>query len=368
MSEYLSISPDFSGDNSGTVFGGLQIENLLDALSEGTLVINKNKEIVFVNKRLNEIFGYSGRELIGKNLSVLIPSANRAIHETNVNNFINDPQIRPMGIGKNLTGNSSDGKEIPLEISLSYVKKEESILIFAFVTDISLRKKAEDELKERNRELDDFAHTIAHDLKSILLAVIGYSEILLKDDDIEYDEQKDILKQVIKGGRKMNTIINEILLFASTKKEDIKTETIDMHYCMLEAVERIKYFAQDKNTKINYPKDLPDALGYSAWIEEVWYNFLTNAIKYGGTPPSVEIFAEVDGNFIKYSVKDNGKGIDERLLSGIFDDKDKMPLGVIKGHGLGLTIVSKIIKKLNGKVEAANNPEGGSTFSFYLPK
>jgi len=137
---------------------------------------------------------------------------------------------------------------------------------------------------------------------------------------------------------------------------------------ILEALNRIS--PSEKNSaQIIFPPLFEKSKGYAPWIEEVWFNYLRNAIKYGGNPPKLELGSckEEDG-YIKFWVKDNGKGLSERECNLLFNDPHKLGNGFVKGHGLGLSIVKRIIKKLDGWVKVESTPNQGSTFSFYLPK
>jgi signal transduction histidine kinase len=109
-------------------------------------------------------------------------------------------------------------------------------------------------------------------------------------------------------------------------------------------------------------------LGYAPWVEEVWLNYISNALKYGGRPPRVELGAQVqvDG-YVKFWVKDNGAGLSADQLAHLFTPYTRLGQPHIKGHGLGLSIVWRIIEKLNGRVGAESEPGQGSVFSFYLP-
>ena len=106
---------------------------------------------------------------------------------------------------------------------------------------------------------------------------------------------------------------------------------------------------------------------YSGWIEEVWYNFISNAIKYGDPKSNIEIYStKQDDGYIKYSVKDYGDGISDELKEIIFEEKSLQKDKLTKGFGLGLSIVKKIIEKLDGFVSVESEKGKGCIFSFYL--
>lgn len=116
-----------------------------------------------------------------------------------------------------------------------------------------------------------------------------------------------------------------------------------------------------------FPKNWPSAIGYTPWIEEVWVNYISNAIKYGGEPPYIELGAEEKIGKTLFWIKDNGAGIDPEQQSQIFIKSTRLNEKIVKGHGLGLTIVKRIVEKLGGQVGITSTVGKGSTFTFELP-
>ena len=109
-------------------------------------------------------------------------------------------------------------------------------------------------------------------------------------------------------------------------------------------------------------------MGYGPWVEEVWTNDISNAIHYGGQPPRVELGATVEGeNRVRFWVRDNGPGLTPKEQARLFMPFERLNQAQIKGHGLGLSIVRRIVEKLGGQVGVHSVPGEGSTFSFTLP-
>ena len=225
------------------------------------------------------------------------------------------------------------------------------------------------ELAERNEELDSFAHTVAHDLKSPVNIIIGYSEILEDSfaDMSEVDVVK-ILKIVGQAGIKMNSIINELLLLSSVRKQDIKVHPLRMVTIVEEAQKRLIQQIQEYDANIIMPKTWPKALGYAPWIEEVWANYIGNAIKYGGRPPQIMLGStEHQNGMVTFWVKDNGQGITPEDQARLFAPFERLEQARVKGHGLGLSVVRRIVEKLNGQVSVESELGQGSIFAFTLP-
>jgi PAS domain S-box-containing protein len=243
--------------------------------------------------------------------------------------------------------------------------------------EIAERERAEEalrqqalELEARNAEMDAFAHTVAHDLKNPLGLIIGYADILNRYYTTLQDEERErCLADVVRTAHKMNNIIEELLLLSEVRKAEVKMMPLDMAVLVAEAQQRLAYVIKTSQAEIIAPpvSAWPTALGYGPWIEEVWVNYLSNAIKYGGQPPRVELGAEtLSDGMLRFWVRDNGPGItpeDQARLFAPFTRLDQIRAG---GHGLGLSIVRRIVEKLGGQVGVESQVGGGSTFSFTL--
>jgi signal transduction histidine kinase len=230
------------------------------------------------------------------------------------------------------------------------------------------------ELEARNKELDAFAHTVAHDLKGPLNIMLGFARALPENwPTLSTEEIQEYLQIIANTGRKMNNIINELLLLASTR-EEVQMTPLDMASIVAEVQQRMKYMIDEYRAEIIVPDDWPAALGYAPWVEEVWVNYISNAIKYGGQPPRVELGAdppagEGEGKkrTVRFWVRDNGPGILPKDQARLFTPFTQLHQVRAKGHGLGLSIVQRIMKKLGGQAEVESEVGRGSVFAFILP-
>lgn len=346
----------------------LTIKTLLESLPEGVVIINSEGRIVFINNRFSEMTGYSSEEVIGEELSIFIPSELHERHRHHIANYFNNPRIRPMGIGMELTAKRKEGSVFPVEISISHLMLESGNIGLGFVTDITERREAMKELELRNIELDAYAHTVAHDLNSSLMGIVGISDLLLNNKiGSDKDERDKFLNEISHRGRKMYEIIRELLIFSSLGKDDVKKETVDMTKIINSACHRLQYNIDMCEAEIKISDEIINCATYAPWIEEVWYNFISNAIKYGGQPPKINITSiREEPGYIKYSVIDSGEGISDEFKKVIFEQGNEKKDALTKGFGLGLTIVKRIIDKLDGKVEVESEIGKGSTFSFSI--
>lgn len=226
------------------------------------------------------------------------------------------------------------------------------------------------ELEARNAELDAFAHTVAHDLKTPLTAVVGFSDLLQKRySQIPVEKLGDTLSIIAQNGRRMANIIDEMLLLASVRQmSEVPVTLLDMGSIVDAARERLVDMFREHAVQIDMPEVWPTAYGYGPWIEEVWVNYLSNAIKYGGTPPYITVGAASHSpGVVCFWVRDNGKGLTEEEQSHLFTMFTRLRQTSVEGYGLGLSIVQRIVTRLKGEVGIESIAGQGSTFFFTLP-
>ncbi len=228
---------------------------------------------------------------------------------------------------------------------------------------------ANDALQASNDELNAFAHTVAHDLKNPLASTMLNLDLL--EIFIAQDMRNKALKTIVsvrEGGLKLNNIIDELLLLASVRKETVERTPLPMADIMKQVIERLDGMIAEFEATLHVPEEWPVALGYAPWVEEVWVNYLSNAIKYGGKPPLIDIRTRLEANGqVYFDVCDNGEGVSPEVANKLFVEFTRLDQTRAKGHGLGLSIVKRIVEKLDGRVGMENRANGGSRFYFTLP-
>jgi len=216
------------------------------------------------------------------------------------------------------------------------------------------------QLEAQNAELNAFAHTVAHDLKNPLATLIGYAQLLEHSmSKISEETRQEALEAIVHSGLKMGTIVDELLLLASVRaKTDIELHPLNMERIVTEARGRLLHLIEETEGTI------------IAWVEAVWANYISNALKYGGRPPRVELGAtEQEDGWVRFWVRDNGPGLTPEQQAHLFTPFERLHQLRVSGHGLGLSIVQRIVRRLGGEVGVESNVghSGGSTFYFTLP-
>lgn len=233
----------------------------------------------------------------------------------------------------------------------------------------ALQRQAED-LRARNDELDAFAHTVAHDLQNPLAQIMGFSDILQREESGLQDRVKRrALSSIAGNAEKMSDIVRELLLLASVRKTEVQLQPLQMEHIVEAAMSRVSHLMREHQADVRVPTFWPKAKGHAPWVEEIWENYLSNAVKYGGRPPRIEMGgSELPDGMVRYWVRDNGPGLTPEDQERLFSPFTRLEHnGQEYGHGLGLSIVWRITDKLGGKVSIESVEGQGSTFSFTLP-
>ncbi len=147
------------------------------------------------------------------------------------------------------------------------------------------------DLRARNQELEAYNHMLAHDLKDPLTIMIAAADLITDVPDLTGEELKECMQQIKYTAYEMNGIINSLLLFAEVSKAEVPVEPVNMAKVVTNVRIRLGTMIKENEAKISIPRAWPHAIGYGPWLEEVWANYISNALKHGGQPPYVELGA-----------------------------------------------------------------------------
>jgi PAS domain S-box-containing protein len=250
----------------------------------------------------------------------------------------------------------------------------ERVLILAH--DVTEQVRAETALRRQNeelqaltQELDAFAHTVAHDLKQPLAILTGYADLLYEEEAPSASEYSVKLMETLQTtAAKMTEIVESLLLLAEARQGEVVMEPLDMGRVLESVCQRLAPMIEEHGAEMVLPDSWPTVLGYGPWVESAWVNYVSNAIRYGGSPPRLELGAcyEPDGT-VCFWIDDNGPGLTPEEQAVLF--ASRLPAKEDRGkgsHGLGLTIVRRVVQKLGGKVGVKSAPNQGSRFWFTL--
>ncbi len=223
-------------------------------------------------------------------------------------------------------------------------------------------------LQEKNQQLDAFAHTAAHDLKSPLHIIysLGQGSYDNYREKLKPEDRRDF-SRLLELTLKSSDIVDSLLLLASTSKtQELHLDSVDMGMVFGKAEKRLHEMLDIYQAELLKPEKWVFIIGYPGWLEEVWVNLLTNALKYGGQPPRVEVGFDLEENQARFWIKDNGPGLTPEQQGKLFTPFTRLHQVQTGGHGLGLSIVQRIVTRLGGQVGVESGGQG-SLFSFTLP-
>jgi two-component system sensor histidine kinase/response regulator len=230
-----------------------------------------------------------------------------------------------------------------------------------------LVEKSQD-LALKNAELEAYGHTIAHSLKTPLAAANRFLEILhkFKSDNLS-DEQRHLVQQAYSALAMTGQVVDALLLLSTVAEQSVEAQPLDMGRLVGQALNQLSDLQARTKASVVLPKAWPRASGYAPWVGEVWLNLLSNALKYGGLPPRLELGGAPDGSQVRFWVRDNGQPLSEEERRRVFIPFTRLQQERAPGHGLGLATVQRILSKLGGRVWVSPAPGGGNEFCFTLP-
>lgn len=332
---------------------------------------NMERRILDINPQFFYLFGYTLEECRDKSLNdLVVPPGYFKEYEQTRQCIINGESVQMETIRKHKNGQVFDVmmKTVPIPNYGYYI----------MYVDISERKKTEQIIKEqlreleaKNAEMERFAYTVSHDLRSPLITIKGFAGLLI--DDLaqgNHSRLENDLQRIINAAEKMDNLLRDLLELSRVGRLLNTFSQISMSRLANEVSELLTGLLQERGVKIIIDPDMPVVQADLIRIREVLQNLLENAIKFMGnqSQPQVEIgFTENPDEWI-FLVRDNGIGIDARYNESIFGLFNKLDPNCA-GTGIGLSLVKRIIEFHQGRVWVESAGAGlGSTFYFTLPK
>ncbi len=356
---------------------------LLESAPDAIVITDTDGRIVLVNAQTERLFGYARERLIGAEVEILVPEAQRTRHEAHRRGYLKEPRVREMGAGQELQGLRADGSRFPVAISLSPVRTDQELLIVADIRDISDRQQTERqiqalnrqlsrdnaELAALNRELEAFSYSVSHDLRAPLRAIDGFSQALIEDcaDQLDPDGRQH-LQRVRQAAQRMGQLIDDLLKLSRVSRQELNVRQVDLGSMARGILAGLQAEAPGRVAEF----DIADGLlaeGDARLLQIALENLLGNAWKFTAGRPVVRIaFGSeiVDGETV-YHVRDNGAGFDMAYADQLFRAFQRLHSGLdFPGTGIGLATVQRIIHKHNGRIWADAVPDEGATFRFTL--
>jgi two-component system CheB/CheR fusion protein len=348
----------------------------LDAAPDATIIIDATGIIQFASRRVSDLFGYSREEVTGKSIDSLLPERYRTRHVELRQAYVEAPRVRAMGESLVLFGQRRDGSEFPVEISLSPIRDGERMLVAAAIRDATIRKRVEAELKEAregavraDQAKGRFLATASHDLRQPLqtLALLnGALRRMVKDADAI-----EVLSQQEQAIGAMSRLLNTLLDIRKLESGGVKPDVSDFKVATLLEGLRREFGSVAAAKGLELQVQSTEDFGHSdrSLVEQLLKNLVSNAVKYtreGG----VLLRARRQDASVRIEVQDTGVGIPADQLAHIYDEFYQVggPTNSARdGYGLGLSIVQRLVKLLDLRLEVTSEVGVGSVFSLELP-
>jgi len=348
---------------------------LLETVPDSMVVVDSGGEIILVNTQAVTMFGYARDELLGKTIELLVPERFREEHSEHRSHYFAAPAVRRMGSGLELSGLRKDGTEFPVEISLAPLKTTDGLLACAAIRDISERIQFAErealikELEERNAELEQFAYTVSHDLKSPLVTIQGFVGTLKKSAlEGNVSRLEEDTERIRKAADQMKQLLDALLELSRIGRIANPPEDVQMGDLAREVVDLCSGALAETGVRVEISRDLPTVRGDRVRLREVLQNLVENAIQFTAkeAKPRIEIGVCQVGQGPVIFVRDNGVGIDVRYQARIFKLFEKLDKRTA-GSGIGLALIKRIVEVHDGRIWVESEGVGkGATFYFTL--
>ena len=398
---------------------------IFQSMSEGIIMVDEAGQIEIANPMAEQLFAYDKDELNGVMLEMLLPERYRGRHLSFREGFNAHPEPRRMGVGRDLTALRKDRSEFPVEISLSFTKVKGKLFVMAFISDISLRKKAEEGLKrseeqlivyaaeleqkvqartealnnsivmleqevierkkaeeearrsfEKERELNElkskFVSIASHEFRTPLSTVMS-SAVLIQQykDKGEFDKVDKHVQRIKSSVNHLTLILNDFLSLGKLEegKVEIHKEEINLETFLSEVSEEVVSFLKPgQKIKIKCESGIKIVNSDASILRNIMFNLLSNASKYSDHSQNIFLSCSKNTEEFIFSIRDEGMGIPKDDHKHLFDRFFRASNAVnIQGTGLGLNIVKRYVNLLHGTISFSSESGKGSEFVVGIP-
>ncbi|HYD60934.1 MAG TPA: MASE4 domain-containing protein [Noviherbaspirillum sp.] len=364
-----------------------QIRAIVDNMNDCVLTIDAHGIVRSANPALQRVLGYTAEEIIGHNVSMIIPEPYRSLHDAHLDNYLRTGEAHIIGIGREVDGVHKEGHRIPLELSVSEYAIHGQRLFIGTLRDIRERKQfiadlttARSEAEQANRAKSAFLATMSHEIRTPMNGVIGIAEVLARSRLTE--QQADLAKTIHESATTLLSLIDDILDFSK-----IEAGRLDIEYaplCIADLAEGICNSLLPVASRggvdllLFIAPDIPPAVqSDDVRLRQILYNLVGNAIKFSAKRPERRGRVALRITVVQHSplqlafaVVDNGIGMTAETLDHIFAPFTQAEISTTRrfgGTGLGLAICKRLVDLMQGEIAVASVPGEGSSFSVVLP-
>ena len=355
-----------------------QLQSILDTVPEAMIVIDDHGLMRSFSLTAERLFGWSAVEVIGKNVSILMPSPYRQEHDSYLHRYLDTGERRIIGIGRIVVGERKDGSTFPMELVVGEAQVGSEKFFTGFVRDLTERRSQERRMQELQSELvhvsrltamGEMASSLAHELNQPLSAITSYlrgAATLLKNEQIDRERIRDALDRSSNQALRAGDIIKRLREFVAKGETQHALENPATLLEEAAALALVGAREQGVRVSLRCDRELPDIIVDKIQVQQVALNLIRNAVEAMETTNSRELTIEAkrDGEFAFFSISDTGSGISPEIAQHLFQP---FITSKANGMGVGLSICRTIIEAHGGRISARPNEGGGTVFEFTLP-
>lgn len=338
---------------------------LVESINEGALILASDDSIYYCNRYFGEMRRLPIQRIVGTTLdSHVAPGIREELLE-----LIRESRSSGRARGEFLI-KRDDRTVLPVSLSLNCVHLENFQGLCAIVTDLSLQKATEDELRRSNRELEEFAFIASHDLQEPLRKIQTFGDLLeTKCEGSIGTDALDYLRRMRHAAKRMRTFIEDLLDYSRVSTRAKPFAKVDLAALASDVVAELEFRIEQTGGSVEVG-DLPEIEADPSQMRQLFLNLIGNGLKFHGeNHPLIRIHGQYENSLTcRILVEDNGIGFEERYLDRMF-----MPFrrlhgrGTYEGSGMGLSICRKIVERHGGTITARSTPGKGSIFIVSLP-
>ena len=355
------------------------VENAVDAI----ITINNKGIITSFNTAAQSLFNYDENEVLGENVSILMPEPFQSMHDQYLKNYEDTKISKIIGMGREVEGQRKDGTTFPLRLGVSETKTSKGVGFTGVIRDLSAQKDtdarlqmAKEAAEKANQAKSEFLSSMSHELRTPMNAINGFTQLMLTSKKYPPTQrQAGNLELILKSGNHLLELITQVLELSKieTGHIDVNLTKVDPFTLIDECVTSQSMHALKTSITLENRCDMDTGIIITSdamRLRQILFNFISNAIKYN--KPDGHIFVDfriTSRNMLRINVHDTGHGIPQDKQKSMFQPFNRLGKenGDIEGTGIGLTISQRIAEALNANIGFVSQEGQGSTFWIDLP-
>ncbi len=354
-------------------------QHIVDSVVDGVITIGADGIIRSFNPAACATFGYREQDIVGRKINVLIPEPYRSKYDAYIERYLTIDRSKIFNQQHELAGIKADTSIFPLEIAVSEIQLPDDLLFVCLTRDITKRKRAEQELitarviaDRANQTKSDFLSNMSHELRTPMNAILGFGQLMQYDETLSNTQKEDV-EEILKAGRHLLDLINEILDLAKIEsgRISLSIEPVRIAPIIEECLSLVS--AQADKRRISLRSHTQEDFTVQAdqtRLKQTLLNLISNAIKYNREGGLVTVGAQPkDSEYLSIQITDTGRGIPKERLHELFQPFNRLDAeySAIEGTGIGLTITRRIVEMMGGTIEVESEVGMGSRFLITLP-